>query len=183
MNPGDPSPSLHPQYRSLTTTTGQSAPLTPNPRGEEFPRSVLEPEPGSRHLYAGHHQANKQAPAWLIPGCLRDPGFDATSVLTAPHQWFTHVRLPGPHLTPSLRLFRIAHYHAISRTQQHAVVWNLPLQSGPGGPTSITSTAPHTKTQISTSEPPCVFVAHHRPRQRSRARRCRSCGPVSAPWR
>src|SRR4029450_2315894 len=27
--------------------------------------------------------------------------------------------------------------------QQLAVVWDLPLQSGPGGPTSITGTAPH----------------------------------------
>ncbi len=39
---------------------------------------MLEPRSSSRHLYAGHHQANKQAPAWLIPRHFGDLGFDAT---------------------------------------------------------------------------------------------------------
>src|SRR6266700_7311072 len=31
--------------------------------------------------------------------------------LTTRHQWFTHVRLPGPHLPHHVRLFHDAHYH------------------------------------------------------------------------
>src|SRR3954447_14862320 len=42
--------------------------------GDRFPRSVPTPEPSSRHLYAGHHLANRQAPARLIPEQQLDPG-------------------------------------------------------------------------------------------------------------
>jgi len=67
-------------------------------RGEAFPSSALEPEPSSRHLCAGHHQASKQAPAWLVPGQQLDPGFDVVATLSTVQRWFTHVRLLGSHL-------------------------------------------------------------------------------------
>lgn len=53
------------------------------------------------------------------PGSSRDksgaPVSMPSSIFTTPHQWFTCVRLLDPHLTPSLRLFRIAHHHTVSR--------------------------------------------------------------------
>ena len=36
--------------------------------------------PGSRRLYAGHRLANQRAPARLIPGSCRHPGFDVTCI-------------------------------------------------------------------------------------------------------
>ena len=84
---------------SLSPTAGQH-PAGPY-RGDRFPRSVPEPEPSSRHLYAGHHLASQQAPARLVPGQQRDPGFDDIDTLSTLHQWFTHARLLDPHLTPS----------------------------------------------------------------------------------
>jgi hypothetical protein len=47
----------------------------PPRRGDRFPRSAQEPRPRSRHLHAGHHLANQQAPARLIPGLQSIPGF------------------------------------------------------------------------------------------------------------
>jgi hypothetical protein len=69
------------------------------------------PDPSSRHLYAGHHLANRQAPARLIPEQQLDPGFDDVDTLSTLHQWFTHVRLLESHLTHLVRLFRNAHHH------------------------------------------------------------------------
>jgi hypothetical protein len=53
------------------------------------------------------------------------------------HQRFTFVHLLDTYL-PSLSddFSRLAHHH-IFWTQQHAVVWDLPLQADPGGPTPI----------------------------------------------
>jgi hypothetical protein len=51
------------------------------------------------------------------------------------------------------------------------VVWNLPLQGGPGGPTSITSTAPHPEFTIFYIATSSAFVAHSR-RHRERASSC-----------
>jgi hypothetical protein len=83
------------------TTTG-----CPPPQGDRFPRSTQEPRPRSRRLYAGHHLANQQAPARLIPGPRTHPGFDVTHTVTTLHQRFTRVRLRDPHLTRSYaRLF------------------------------------------------------------------------------
>jgi len=66
--------------------------------GDRFPRSTQEPEPRSRHLYAGHRLASTQDPARLIPGLSTCPGFDAISPVSTLHQWFTRVRLHGSHL-------------------------------------------------------------------------------------
>src|SRR3954471_12943562 len=89
-------------FRCLGFSLSPTSPTPGRPyRGEAFPSSALEPRPSSRHLCAGHHQANKQAPAWFIPGQQLDPGFDVVATLSTVHQWFTHVRLLGPHMTPS----------------------------------------------------------------------------------
>jgi hypothetical protein len=81
------------------------SPAGPTParayRGDRFPRFVPVPDPSSRHLCAGHHLANQQASARLVPGQQLDPGFDDAATLSTLPQWFTHVRLLGPHLTPS----------------------------------------------------------------------------------
>ena len=107
-------------YRCLGFSLSPANPTLGRPcRGEGFPRFVLEPEPSSRHLYAGHHQANKQAPAWLVPGQQRDPGFDVVPTLSTDHQWFTHVRLLGSHLTHLVRLFRVAHHHGSFTAAAH----------------------------------------------------------------
>jgi hypothetical protein len=59
-----------------------TAPLARSPcRGDRFPRSMQEPRPRSRHLHAGHHLANQQAPARLIPGLQSIPGFDVNLFL------------------------------------------------------------------------------------------------------
>jgi hypothetical protein len=42
---------------------------------------MQEPRPRSRHLNAGHHLANKQAPARPIPELQSIPGFDVNHVL------------------------------------------------------------------------------------------------------
>ncbi len=58
-------------------------------------------------------------------------------------------------------------------TPSSAAAVRPPLHSGPGGPTSIISTAPHTRPPIPRPlyvEPPCMLVA---PKKRS-GRRCRS---------
>jgi hypothetical protein len=59
-----------------------TAPLARSPcRGDRFPRSMQEPRPRSRHLHAGHHPANQQAPARLIPELQSIPGFDVNLFL------------------------------------------------------------------------------------------------------
>jgi hypothetical protein len=100
-----------------------------------------KPDPSSRHLNAGHHQTNKQAPVWLIPGPTPIPGFDVISCITTRHRWFTRIRLLGPHLAASMcDLFRDAHHDSLQLTQLTAV-WDPRLYSDPGGPTSISGTA------------------------------------------
>jgi len=71
-----------------------------------FPRSTPEPRPSSRHLHAGQHLANQQAPARLIPGQTGKPGSAVIQKLTTRHQWIACARLLGPYLTHSTaRLF------------------------------------------------------------------------------
>src|SRR5881392_741236 len=149
------------------------SPASPTPgqrhRGEAFPRSALAPEPGSRHLHAGHHLANKQAPARLIPGQQLDPGFDVAATLSTRQQWFTHVRLPGSHLTHFMRLFRHAHHHGSFTAAADGGLESLPAER-------IRRAIPPSPVQhrdypvrSSTSQPPVAFAAHSRPRTCSSA--------------
>jgi hypothetical protein len=68
-------------------------------RGDRFPRSTPEPEPSSRHLYAGHHLGSRQGFPQAAPEVTTLLGFDVVSTLSTRHQWFTHVRLLGSYLT------------------------------------------------------------------------------------
>ncbi len=61
--------------------------------------SVPKPGSESRHLYTGHHMANKQEPAILILGKVCVPSFDVTGFLSMRRQWFTFVRLSNPYMT------------------------------------------------------------------------------------
>jgi hypothetical protein len=93
---------------SLQATSRRPQPLhwPAAPSGYRFTRSAREPRPRSRHLHAGHRLANQQAPARLIPGHERGPGFDVTYLLSTLHQWFACARLRDPHLPRSrARLF------------------------------------------------------------------------------
>src|ERR1700716_4566250 len=92
-----------PSRRSFQHTTGRAGAT-----GSHVPCRCLT---RVRHLYAGHHLANQQAPARLIPGQQLDPGFDDVASLSTFHQWFTHVRLHGSRPTHLVRLFRNAHHH------------------------------------------------------------------------
>src|SRR5207244_4054052 len=74
-------------------------------RGDRFPRFAPEPEPGSRHLHAGHHLGSKQVSPRLLPKVTTLLGFDAIYIVSTRHQWFTYVRLPGSHLTRYPRAF------------------------------------------------------------------------------
>ena len=67
----------------------------------------IEPEIGSRHLYAVHRSSSRQASLELIPGQIWIPGFDVGCTLSTPHQWFTCVRLPISHLTRSCLAFSV----------------------------------------------------------------------------
>lgn len=50
-------------------------------RGDRFSRSAWEPEPSSRHLYAGHRLGGKQVSPRLLPGHSFNPGFDVVLAL------------------------------------------------------------------------------------------------------
>lgn len=125
-NPDGPAPSLHPHYRVLPLLRDgpplrfasvlcpspfQRFEVLPSParrqahRSGRFSRSAREPEPDSRHLYAGHHLGSRQVPPRLIPEHGFSPGFGVVLKLSTRHQWFAHARLPGPHLTRSRRAF------------------------------------------------------------------------------
>jgi len=113
----DPAPSLRPRYRDLTTTTGRSAgrtrigtrPLTvaaargtpsrPHSAGQyqDLPSPVPygSRSPDSRRLHAGHHLANRRAPARLIPELRSHPGFDVV--------WFPFDTSAAIHLRSSSR--------------------------------------------------------------------------------
>ncbi len=58
----------------------------PRYRDDRFPSSTRTPGLRSRRLYAGHHLANQQAPARLIPEQRLDPGFDVIHTLTTLHR-------------------------------------------------------------------------------------------------
>ena len=149
--------------------------------GDRFPRFVPMPDPSSRHLCAGHHLANQQAPARLIPGQQRDPGFDDVCTLSTFQQWFTLVRLLGPHLTPSRAPFP---RRSPPRLLTAAARGGLrPPPAGRSRRTYLhhqhnTASEDHA---ASTSQPPSAFVAHHRRRSEGRSRtRPATPGPAGA---
>src|SRR5262249_50531107 len=134
-NPDDPPPSLQPHYRAFIATTRRSVPL---PRISTLPLTVSaargspfrrQPQHASGAITArGSHVScqrpdraratsvpgNRQGSKQVSPGSSRGnnwtPVTIAVATLTTLQQWFTRVRLPGPHLTHHVRLFRGAHH-------------------------------------------------------------------------
>jgi hypothetical protein len=126
-----------PASSDFTATTGQSASvrrigtqclwLLPrarslSPANRQYRRTPSHvphksSRPGSRRLHAGHHLANRRAPARLIPGGCRGPPVLmpsnqlSTSRQRRPSEAFRRTvleRLPGPHLTRSCRAFSLS---------------------------------------------------------------------------
>ena len=58
----------------------------------------------------GNRQGSRQVSPDSSRGNNWTPVTIAVATLTTFQQWFTHVRLPGPHLTHHVRLFRGAHH-------------------------------------------------------------------------
>ena len=84
VRPRAPQPVLNPSQscclgRSLSTphssTTTRVGAVLRHFRGDRFPRSAQEPEPGSRHLHAGHHPGSKQVIPWARPEVRIRPRF------------------------------------------------------------------------------------------------------------
>ena len=128
-------------------------------RGEAFPSSALEPEPSSRHLRAGHHQASKQAPARLIPGQQLDPGFDV--VATFRQSAVVHSRSPSRFTldtsrAPFLRRSPPRSFTAAARSSLR------PPPAGRSRRAKPPSPAQHRNHSVrsSTSQPPVAFLAH-----------------------
>src|SRR6266545_555906 len=133
-------------------------------RRDSFPSSTPAPKPSSRHLHAGRPPGQEcrtppdssQGNNWTLVSAI-------IATLTTLHQWFTRVRLLGSHLTPHGCLFRKLPTTALYRSRSRWFVTS-PCVGGLGGPTSITSAAPHQDSPSSTSEPPSALSAHHRRR-------------------
>jgi len=114
--------------------------------------------PGSRRLHAGHHLANRRAPARLIPGTTRNPGFDvmfnhldtSSAIHSRSPSWSPPDAsgTPSPHRSPP----RPHDRRSMRRLKP-------PPQGDSEGPTFISCTAPPSATITYTSRPP-TFVAH-----------------------
>jgi hypothetical protein len=154
-------------------------------RGEGFPRSAPAPDPGPRHLHAGHRLARTAGTRQTHPGARSRPRFRCR-----PHAFGTsavvHPRSPS-RLAPDASCAPFPQCSPPRLIHRSSLRWfrTSPCMSGPGGPTSITSAAPQPATRSSTSHPPAVFVAHGSrrpwPGRTGRARQSsRTCGaPLS----
>ena len=149
-------------------------------RGEGFPRSAPAPDPGSRHLHAGHRLARTAGTRQTHPEARSRPRFRCR-----PHAFGTsavvHSRSPS-RLAPDASCAPFPQCSPPRLIHRSSLRWfrTSPCMSGPGGPTSITSAAPQPATRSSTSHPPVVFVAHRSRRpwcgRHGRARRAsRTC--------
>jgi hypothetical protein len=158
-------------------------------RGEGFPRSAPAPDPGSRHLHAGHRLARTAGTRQTHPGARSRPRFRCR-----PHAFGTsavvHSRSPS-RLAPDASCAPFPQCSPPRLIHRSNLRWfrTSPCMSGPGGPTSITSAAPQPATRSSTSHPPsCVRGARisaswpdptGRPGQASRRRGAPPCRRVA----
>ena len=168
-------PSLRPHYRAFITTTGGSVPV---PRigtltlggtsplsfslgiemtGSHVPRKCLDQ--GHATFMPDAIWTVSRSPSRLIPGHSIFPGFDIIHSLSTRHQWFTRVRLLGPHLTrvslpfPSTLTTRALYPRSLRRFETCSC---KPVPRGP--PSSL---AQH-RTPFHSSG--CAFMAHIEPR-------------------
>ena len=159
VRPRAPQPVLNPSQscclgRSLSTphssTTTRVGAVLRHFRGDRFPRSAQEPEPGSRHLHAGHHPGSKQVIPWARPEVRIRPRFrcrlnhfDTSSVV---HSRSSSWLAPDP-IKPGL--FRNAH-HPGPAFDRRSLRWFAasPCRAAAEGHTSISCTASQSATTI-----------------------------------
>ncbi len=133
-------------------------------RDDRFPRSMQEPEPGSRHLHAGRHLGSKQVSPRPIPGQDPKPGFAIVSELSTRHRWIACARLPGSHLTRSqARLFPRRSARTALNRRTSGWFGASPCRATPEGQTSISCTAPQPTSRGIHLDSPSAFVAHGSP--------------------
>ena len=158
---------------------GRSHPFPHAGLSRRFPHDLCESSrPGSRRLRAGHRLANQRAPARLLPGQLKTPGFDVTFPVTTRHQ-----RPPSEGCAPSSWSPPDASNDAFSTSltttvfNQRSTRWfeASPRRAAPKG-------QPSSLAQHHFQEPrlhqrlPSAFVAHQVSRfRRRRHRPGRSC--------
>ena len=105
-------------------------------RGEGFPRSAPAPEPGSRHLHAGHRLARTAGTRQTHPGARSRPRFRCR-----PHAFGTsavvHSRSPSQ-LAPDASCAPFPQCSPPRLIHRSSLRWfrTSPCMSGPGGPTS-----------------------------------------------
>ena len=106
------------------------------------------PHKSPDHVHAAYMpdatQAVNRLRLGLYPGARENlPRFGRHSCfLSTLHQRFTCVRLRGPYLTQSCCAFSLPlTTTTLCWPQQRKVVWDLPLQAGPEGPTLISCAA------------------------------------------
>jgi hypothetical protein len=128
-------------------------------RGEGFPRSAPAPDPGSRHLHAGHRLARTAGTRQTHPGARSRPRFRCR-----PHAFGTsavvHSRSPS-RLAPDASCAPFPQCSPPRLIHRSSLRWfRTSLHERSRRATSITSAAPQPATRSSTSHPPAVFVAH-----------------------
>jgi hypothetical protein len=192
----DPAPSLRPHYKGLTTTTGRSAGRTPHrystPHSCGCSGHSLSPalggqyqdlpspvpygsrSPDSRRLHAGHHLANRRAPARLIPELRSHPGFDVV--------WFPFDTSAAIHLRSSSRTPPDASYDAFSSSLTTTVFSQRSMRRFEASPRRATSkghTLHHPYSTTSEAVPTINFLSVFRTQDLGkqtprRSRRCSS---------
>ena len=155
--PGDPAP----VPRIGTLTIGGIAPLSFSlcieTTGFHVPCTRLDQ--GHATFMPDAVWTVSRPPSRLIPGPPIVPGFDIIHSLSTRHQWFTRVRLPGPHLTrvplpfPSTLTTRALYPRSLRR------FGTCSCKPVPRGPPS--SLAQHRTSYRSLG---CAFMAHTGPR-------------------
>jgi len=128
-----------------------------NPNGQcrirPSPVPCRSRRPGSRRLHAGHHLARQRAPARLVPGSVRHPGFD---VICFFFDTSTANRLRSPSRSPpDASCAPFPHRSPRSRHRSRSMWWfeASPRRATPKGRQSfISCTAPHQQA-LPTSSP------------------------------
>jgi hypothetical protein len=195
--PGEPAPSLHPHpseqelHRSYEPVRQRAPPrysvppvsavgrLPLAPQGLATPvavstlafsRSCKSRRPGSRRLNADTTWPGTRAPARLIPGMSRDPGFDAiymgfrrlnSARPAGPSGRTLLERLPGPHLTRSTpRLFPGRSPRRSSANAAPGRFDARPRRADAGGPAILHLSHSTAYEESTYMEPPSAFVTH-----------------------
>ncbi len=189
IKPNDTAPSLQLHYRAFITTTGGSVPVPrigtltlggTTPLGFSLGIETTGSHVPCKSLDQGHATFMPDAiwtvsrsPSRLIPGHPIVPGFDIIHFLSTRHQWFTRVRLLGPHLTrvslpfPSTLTTRALYPRSLRRFETCSC---KPVPRGP--PSSL---AQHRTPYRSLG---CAFMAHIGPKTH-----INRSGDVSERWR